>query len=140
MQYGFMPGKVTVDAVFVQRKHSEKFKGKNKLFLMFVDLEKAFDWVPREVIHYSFVIYSLFKEVEGCPRIFCKWVVSFYKCCKSAVLVDGELSSSFSMKGGVCQGSALSTLLFIMVMDVLKEDLRDGSLIELFVSRQSCFA
>ena len=66
--------------------------------------------------------------------------MSFYKCCKSAVLVDGELSSLFSMKVGVRQGSALSTLLFIMVMDVLKEDLRDGSLTELFVSRQSCFA
>ena len=35
------------------------------------------------------------------------------------------------MKVSVHQGSALSLLLFIMVMDVLTEDVRDGSLMEL---------
>ena len=35
------------------------------------------------------------------------------------------------MKVGIHQGSALSALLFIMVMDVLIEDVRDGSLMEL---------
>ena len=57
--------------------------------------------------------------------------MSLYKGCKTAVSVDGELSSSFSMKFGVHQGSALSPLLFILVMDVLTEDVRGGSLMEL---------
>ena len=57
--------------------------------------------------------------------------MSLYKGCKTAVSVDGELSSSFSVKVGVRQGSALSLLLFIMVMNVLTEDVRDGSLMEL---------
>ena len=43
----------------------------------------------------------------------------------------GDLSSSFSVKVAVDQVSALSPLLFIMVMDVLMEDMRDGSLMEL---------
>ena len=43
----------------------------------------------------------------------------------------GELSSSFSVKIGVHQRSALSSLLFIMVMDVLTEDVMDGLLMEL---------
>ena len=43
------------------------------------------------------------------------------------IKVDGELSSSFSVKVGVHQGSALSPPL----MNVLTEDVRDGSLIEL---------
>ena len=50
MQYGFMPGRGTVDAVFVLRRLSEKFRAKSKFLFVFVDLEKAFDWVPREVI------------------------------------------------------------------------------------------
>ena len=54
--------------------------------------------------------------------------MSSYKGCKTAVSVNGELSSSFSVKVGVNQGSALSPLLFIMVMT---EDVRDGSLMEL---------
>ena len=57
--------------------------------------------------------------------------MSLYKGCKTVVLVDGELSSSFSVKGGVHQGSALSPLLFIIVMDVLTDDVRNGSLMEL---------
>ena len=41
--------------------------------------------------------------------------------------VDGELSSSFSVK----VGSALSPLLFIMAIDVVPEDVKDSSLMEL---------
>ena len=37
MQYGFMPGRGTVDAVFVLRRLREKFRAKNKkLLLIFV--------------------------------------------------------------------------------------------------------
>ena len=40
MQYGFMPGRGTVDAVFILSR-LEKFRAKNKLFFVFVDLEKV---------------------------------------------------------------------------------------------------
>ena len=55
MQYGFMPERGTVDAVFVLGRLSEKFRAKNKLLFIFVDLKKAFDWVSREVI--CFVLF-----------------------------------------------------------------------------------
>ena len=54
-----------------------------------------------------------------------------YKGCKAAVSVDGELSSSFSVKVDIHQGSALSPLLLTMVIDILTEDVRNGSLMEL---------
>ena len=57
--------------------------------------------------------------------------MSLYKCCKTSVSVDGELSSSFFVKVGVHQGSALSPLSFIMVIDDLTENVKDGSLMEL---------
>ena len=51
MQFGFMPGRGTTDAIFILRHLQEKHVAKNKKFYCaFVDLEKAFDRVPREVI------------------------------------------------------------------------------------------
>ena len=124
MEYGFMPGRGTVDTVFVLRRLCEKFRAKNKLFFVFVDLEKAFDWVPREVIRFAL-------RRKGVPEYLVNGVMSLYKGCKTAVSVEGELSSSFSVKVGVHQGSALSPLLFIMIMDVMTEDVGDVSLMEL---------
>ena len=125
IQCGFMSGRGTVDAVFVLRRLMEKFRAKSKkLFFVFVDLEKAFDLVPREVIRFAL-------RQKGVPEYVVNGVMSLYEGCKTAILVDGELSSSFSVKVGVHQGSTLSPLLFIMVMDVLTEDVRDGSLMEL---------
>ena len=51
MQFGFMPGRSTVDAIFILRRMQESYLERNrKLFIFFVDLEKAFDRVPRKVI------------------------------------------------------------------------------------------
>jgi len=51
MQFGFMKGKGTTDAIFIVREMQEKFGAKGKpLYFGFVDLEKVFDRVPREVI------------------------------------------------------------------------------------------
>ena len=45
------PGKSTVDAIFVLRQLQKKFGAKKKkLFLVLVDVDKAFDCVPREAI------------------------------------------------------------------------------------------
>ena len=59
MQFGFMKGKGTTDAIFmarVQMQENFTFKGK-KLYFGFVYLEKAFDRVPRKVI--SWVMHKL---------------------------------------------------------------------------------
>ena len=73
MQYGFMPGRGTVDAVFVLRRLSEKFRAKNKkLFFVFVDLEKAFDWLPREVTRFAL-------WWKGVPEFLLNRVTSLYK-------------------------------------------------------------
>jgi len=51
IQMGFMPGKGTVDAIFIVRQMIEKYEMAGKgLCIVFVDLDKAFDQIPREVI------------------------------------------------------------------------------------------
>ena len=50
-QFGFVPGRGATDAIFVVRQLQEKHLAANKrLYMAFVDLEKAFDCVPRNVI------------------------------------------------------------------------------------------
>ena len=101
-------------------KNSEQ---KTSCFFVFVDLEKAFDQVSREVIYFALrrkVVLEYF--VDG--------VIALYKGWKTAIST-GELSSSFFVKVDVDQGSALSPLLFIMLVDVLTEDVRDFSIMEL---------
>ena len=51
MQFEFMPGRGTTDAIFILRQLQEKHLGKHKpLYFDFVALEKAFDRVPRKVL------------------------------------------------------------------------------------------
>jgi len=51
MQFGFMKGRGTTDAIFTVRQMQENFRVKGKkLYFGTVDLEKAFDRVPSEVI------------------------------------------------------------------------------------------
>ena len=42
---GFMPGKDTIDAVYILRIQKEYLAKYKKLYMCFVDLEKAFDRV-----------------------------------------------------------------------------------------------
>ena len=54
MQFGFMPGRGTIDAIFIARQLQERYLGnKKKLYFAFVVLEKAFNRVPREVVRWS---------------------------------------------------------------------------------------
>ena len=119
-QFGFMGGKSTIDAIFITRLLQEKYTEKKKeLYHVFVDLEKAFDKVPRHAI-----VWALRRQ--GVPERLVRLVMALYEGSKSRVCVAGGTSEDFEIGVGVHQGSALSPLLFIVVMEEATREGRQG--------------
>ena len=53
MQFGFMPERGTNGAVFILVRLQEEYHDKDKkLYMCFVDLEKAFEGVPRKFLEW----------------------------------------------------------------------------------------
>jgi len=120
MQFGFTPGKGTTDAIFIVRQMIERFKEKGKkLNLAFVDLEKAYDRVPREVTKWAM-------RKAGVEEWIVSIVMAMYEKVWSVVKLEHRDSDAFEIKVGLHQGSVLSPLLFIIVMDVASKDIRMG--------------
>ena len=92
-----------------------------KVYMCFYDLQKAFDSV-----HYSVLLKRLYEAgVDGRAwRLLRSW----YASPKSMVRVDGSLSSMFTLQRGVLQGSVLSPVLFLLIMDPLLKSLQSKAL------------
>ena len=125
LQFGFMPGKGTTDAIFIVRQLQEKFLAKEKdLWMAFVDLEKAFDRVPREVVWWAL-------RKLGVDEWLVSVIQAMYADTSTMVKLNGRVSKGFGVKVGVHQGSVLSPLLFIIVMEALSRNFRGGLPMEL---------
>ena len=117
-QYGFMPGKSTTDALFALRVLMEKYReGQEELHCVFVDLEKAYDRVPREETWYCM-------RESGVAEKYVKLVQDMYADSATAVRCAVGVTKEFEVKVGLHQGSALSPCLFAMVMDRLTDEIR----------------
>ena len=92
--------------------------------MCFVDLEKAFDSVPRKVLEWAM-------RKKGIPEVLVISVMSLYEGTKTRVRVDYELSEEFYVKVGMHQGYVLSSFLFVVVFVVVTEFAREGALCEL---------
>ena len=122
MQFGFRPGRGTTDAIFIVRQLQEKYLGrKRELWMAFLDLEKAFDRVPREVVWWALGQMNV-------DRPLINVIMSMYKNARASVKVNGVGGRDFPVEVGVHQGSVLSPLLFIIVMEALSRTFSDRGL------------
>ena len=74
--------------------------------MCFVDLEKPFDRVPRKVLEWVMRKRDIPEAIVRAVRL--------------------ELSEEFEVKVGVNQGPVLSPLLFVIMVDMITESVRNG--------------
>jgi len=101
------------------KKRHRYIVAKKPLYFALIYLEKAFDRVPRKVIWWA--MRSLGVE-EWVIRI----VKGIYANARSRVRINGQYSDKFEVAVGVHQGSVLSPLLFIVVLEALSREFRTG--------------
>ena len=110
--------------VFALRLLQEKcsLQGQD-LYLLFIDLTKAFDTVNREGLW-------LILEKAGCPKHFVHIICSFHENMKASVREGSEKSPSFGVTSGTKQGCVLAptlfSIFFSMMLLVAFKDASDG--------------
>ncbi|KAK3571553.1 hypothetical protein QTP86_013185 [Hemibagrus guttatus] len=120
-QYGFMPRKSTTDAIFALRILMEKYRdGQRELHCVFVDLEKAYDRVPREELWYCM-------RKSGVAEKYVRVMQDMYERSRTVVRCAVGQTEEFKVEVGLHQGLALSPFLFAIVMDQLSEEVRQES-------------
>ena len=98
----------------LQEEYLDKVK---KLYVCFVDLEKAFDRVPRMVLEWAM-------RKRGIPESMVRAVMSLYEGTKTRVRVVRGVHQGH-------QGSVLSPLVFAIVVDVVTESVTNGLMSEM---------
>lgn len=82
------------------------------LWMVFIDLEKAFDRIPRTVIWQVLRSHNI-------PECYIRITKDMYSKVHTSVRSSADLFDSFDIKVGVHQGSALRPLLFNVVINYL---------------------
>ena len=80
------------------------------LYINFIDFEKAFDSMDREIL------WKLLRHY-GVPHKIISLIWYTYKDLSCKTTHAGQLSESFEVKTGVSQGYLLSPFLFLLVID-----------------------
>ena len=109
-QCGFRPGRSTVCMLFVVRRLQELGRQRKiPLFMCFVDLQKAYDSVDRELL------WKVLARA-GVPEKMIAVICQFHDGMRArARMDDGELSEWFLVTQGLRRGCVLSPLLFNIV-------------------------
>ncbi|KAK3570860.1 hypothetical protein QTP86_029399 [Hemibagrus guttatus] len=88
-----------------------------RVHCVFVDLEKAYDRVPREELWYCM-------RKSGVAEKYVRVVQDMYEKNRTVVRCAVGQTEEFNVEVGLHQGSALSPFLFAIVMDQLSEELK----------------
>jgi len=106
-------------SIYLLRQLIERFRErKRNLHVVFIDLEKNYDKVPREVLW-----WTLMKK--RVPIKYIDIIRDIYDGVVANVRTYGGITSDFSITIWLHQGSALSPFLFAIVIDELSRAIQD---------------
>lgn len=111
-QFGFIPGKGTVDLIFALTQTMEKYTERQKeLHLVFIDLEKAYDRVPRKEV------WRCMRE-KGISEKYVRVIQDMYEGATTQVRSTVGTTEKL-MLGLVCIRAQLSTPTFLILLWML---------------------
>ncbi|XP_066367886.1 uncharacterized protein [Miscanthus floridulus] len=116
-QFGFMPGRSTMEAIFLIRQVMERYREKKDLHMVFIDLEKAYDKIPRNVMWWAL-------DKHKVPTKYVGLIKDMYNNVVTRVRTSDGDTDDFPIRIGLHQGSALSPYLFALVMDEVTRDIQ----------------
>jgi hypothetical protein len=115
-----MPGRSTVEAIFLIRQLMERYREQKKdLHMIFIHLEKAYDKVSRNIMW-----WALQKH-----KVLTKYIIlikDMYDNVVTSVRISDGDTNDFPINIRLHQGSALSPYLFALMMDEITRDIQGG--------------
>ena len=119
-QFGFRKNSRTTDNLFILKQLIEQqFRANSKLFVAFVDYEKAFDSVWQ-----SGLLHKI-KKLGITGKLY-QVIQSMYNTVSSSVITgQNSISEEFPCNKGIRQGDGLSPTLFSIFMNDLPKYLKD---------------
>ena len=95
VQSGFLPVKGTADVIFIAHQVEERYlEKKKKLSFAFLDLEKAFDQVPREVVKWAM-------KKLGVDECLIRSVMAMYSDNNNVISLNNIAGNKFDVNVGV---------------------------------------
>ena len=119
-QAGFRQDRSCTDHIATMRIIIEQsLEWQTPLYSIFVDFQKAFDWVNRDLLLYKL---STSYDIHG--RLF-NILSTIYKSSNAQIKINGLYTESFSVTSGVRQGDIVSPILFSMYLNDLASGIKD---------------